>query len=158
MATWVVWWNLSSQLQECVYNSMQVQANSLSPSILTGLISLESGVCFVGAPSLSKTPEVLQSQGTVTCASLWYTCHTTLLPHLSLQNTSLLSEDSESGIFVILTQSYSDDKCPRLKKTLVCSKAGNYQSPNVRSDKKMLPSLRTLLSASPCTLALLLLL
>lgn len=40
MATWVVWWNLSSQLQEWVYNSMQVQSNSLSLSILTELISL----------------------------------------------------------------------------------------------------------------------
>lgn len=40
-------------------------------------------------------------------------------------------------------------QCPKLEKTLVCSKAGNCQSPNIRSDQKMLPSIKTSLSASP---------
>lgn len=52
---------------------MQVQSNSLSLSILTELISLQPWVCITGAPSLSKSPDALQSQDTVICASLWYT-------------------------------------------------------------------------------------
>lgn len=118
---------------------MQVQSNSLSLSILTELISLQSWVCFAAAPSLSKSPEALQSQGTVICASLWYTCHIPLSPHLSYQNASLFSEDSESGIFAILAQGYSSDSAPSWRNPLSAARLAVVKVPTLEATKRCFP-------------------
>lgn len=73
------------------------------------------------------------------CASLWYTCHTPLSPHLSYQNASLFSEDSESGIFAILAQGYSSDSAPSWRNPLSAARLAVAKVPTLEATKRCFP-------------------